>query len=289
MTKFKSIDIMKRIWTTVFLCSVIWIGQAQVTTPKASVPEVSRTTVGLTEVGIEYSRPSKRDRTVFGEVVPYGELWRTGANANSTIEFTDNVVIDGQTLKAGKYAIFTVPNEENWEVFFYDETSNWGNQVKWDDTKVVAKTVAKVIKTNYTQETFSIALDHITSDSATLTFAWDNVIATSKIEVPTDKKAMASIKETMAGTPKAQDLLDAANYYYNTDRDINQAKNWIDQGIKMIEKPAFYQLHSQALIHAKAGDIKSAISIAKQSLDASKAANDNAYIRMNEALLKKLQ
>ena len=280
---------MKKILSTILLCTAIWIGNAQVTTPAASVPETSTTTVGLTEVSIDYSRPSKRGRVIFGNVVPYGELWRTGANANTTIQFSDEVVVDGQKLKAGKYAIFTIPEKDHWQVFFYEETGNWGNQVKWDESKIAAKTTVKVQTLATTQESFSIALDNMTSNSAMLTFAWDNVMTEVKFEVPTDMKAMASIEKTMKASPKAQDYLSAANYYYATDRDIKQAKEWMDTGIKMLDKPAFYQLHAQALIHAKAGDKKSALKIAEKSLEASKNAADGAYIRMNEELIKQLK
>lgn len=280
---------MKKTLSTIFLCTAIWVGNAQVTTPPASVSETSKTTVGLTEVNIDYSRPSKRGRTVFGNVVPFGELWRTGANSNTTIQFSDDVVIDGQEVKAGEYAIFTKPEEDHWEIYFYDETGNWGNQVNWEEEKVAAKAIAKVQPLKTTQETFSIALDNVTSDSAMLTFAWDDVMTAVKFEVPSDKKAMGSIVKTMKASPKAQDYLSAANYYYTTDRDIKQAKEWIDTGIKMLDAPAFYQLHAQALIHAKAGDKKSAMQIAERSLEASKKANDGAYVRMNEELMARLK
>lgn len=281
---------MKKILSTILLCTAIWIGNAQVTTPAASVHETSKTTVGLTEVSLDYSRPSKRGRVIFGNVVPYGELWRTGANANTTIQFSDDVKIDGQKVKAGKYAIFTIPAEDHWEVFFYNETGNWGNQVEWNNKKIAAKATVKAHALKTTQETFSISIDNITSDSAMLTFAWDDVMTAVKFEVPTDSKAMASIEETMgAASPKAQDYLSAANYYYKTDRNIKQAKDWIDTGIEMLDNPAFYQLHAQALIHAKAGDKKSAMKIAKKSLEASKKANDGAYVRMNEELIKQLK
>lgn len=280
---------MKKTLSTILLCTAIWVGNAQVTTPSASVPETSKTTVGLTEVSIDYSRPSKRGRVIFGNVVPYGELWRTGANSNTTIQFSDDVVIDGQEVKAGEYAIFTKPEENHWEVYFYDETGNWGNQVNWEEDKVAAKAIVKVQPLKTTQETFSIALDNITSTSAMLTFAWDDVMTAVKFEVPSDKKAMATIEKTMKASPKAQDYLSAANYYYTTDRDIKQAKEWMDTGINMLDTPAFYQLYAQALIHAKAGDKKSAMKIAERSLEASKKANDGAYVRMNEELMARLK
>lgn len=280
---------MKKTLTTILLCTAIWIGNAQVTTPSASVAETSTTTVGLTQVSLNYSRPSKRDRVIFGNVVPYGELWRTGANSNTTIRFSDNVMINGQEVEAGEYAIFTKPEKDHWEIYFYDETGNWGNQVNWEDNKVVAKAIVKVQPLKTPQETFSIALDNITSTSAMLTFAWDDIMTAVKLEVPTDKKAMASIEKTMKASPKAQDYLSAANYFYTTDRVIEQAKEWIDTGIAMLENPAFYQLYAQAIIHEKAGAIKSAKEIAQKSLEASKKANDGAYIRMNEELLKRLK
>lgn len=279
---------MKKILTSMALCAAIWIGNAQVTIPQASVLETSNTKVGLTEVGLEYSRPSKRDRVIFGNIVPYGEVWRTGANSNTVIEFSDEVVIDGQSLEAGKYAIFTKPKADQWEIYFYRETDNWGNQVAWDEAKVAAKTTAKVHSIQPVQETFSITLNQLTNTSAKLTFAWDNVLVATEIQVPTDKKAMASIKKTMNASPKVQDYLNAANYYNMTDRDIKQAKEWIDAGISMLDAPAFYQLYAQAIIHEKAGDIKSAKEIAQRSLEASVAAKDGAYIRMNKELLKRL-
>ncbi len=100
---------------------------------------------------------------------------------------------------------------------------------------------------------------------------------------------MATIEKTMKASPKAQDYLSAANYYYTTDRDIKQAKEWMDTGINMLDTPAFYQLYAQALIHAKAGDKKSAMKIAERSLEASKKANDGAYVRMNEELMARLK
>src|SRR5690625_7709718 len=119
---------MKKILSTILLCTAIWIGNAQVTTPAASVHETSKTTVGLTEVSLDYSRPSKRDRVIFGNVVPYGELWRTGANANTTIQFSGGVKIDGKKVKACKYAIFTIPAEDNWKGLVYNASGRWANQ-----------------------------------------------------------------------------------------------------------------------------------------------------------------
>jgi len=226
------------------------------------------------------------ERKIFGGLVPYGKIWRTGANKNTTISFSDDVVIGGQTLKAGKYAIFTKPEKDSWEIYFYSDTENWGTPEKWDDRKVVAKTTAKVTVLPFEIETFSISIGDLESDNAKLSFLWENVYVETKIEVPTDKKVMSKIEETMKNNPKMEDYYSAAVYYLNTDKDIKQAKEWMDAAMKMNKDPKFYQLRQQSLIYAKAGDLKGAISLAQQSLDAAKKAGNADYIKMNEESIK---
>ena len=277
---------MKKTLTTLLIASIGWISNAQITTPAASVPAELEVTVGLTKMEVEYSRPNKNDREIFGGLVPYGEIWRTGANMNTTISFSDDVVVDGQTLKAGKYAIYTKPQKDNWEIYFYTDYENRGLPEKWDDAKVAAKTTAKVIPLPFSIETFEISIGDIQNDNAKLGFLWDKVYVETKIEVPTDKKVMASIDAAMKGKPTAQDYMAAANYYFTTEKDIQQAKKWFDEGMKMTKEPKFWQLRQQSLIYAKAGDVKGAISLAQKSLDAAKAAGNADYIKMNEDSIK---
>src|SRR5690606_18863074 len=164
--------------------------QAQIVTPQASPSADLEFKVGLTDIEIEYSRPGKRDRVIFGDLVPYGKIWRTGANKNTTISFSDDVIVDGQSIKAGKYAIFTKPEKESWEIYIYSDNENWGVPEKWDDKKVVAKTTAKVFTLPFEIETFEISLGDIQNDNAKLGFLWSNVYVEFKIEDPTDKKVM---------------------------------------------------------------------------------------------------
>ncbi|HEY0091022.1 MAG TPA: DUF2911 domain-containing protein, partial [Flavobacterium sp.] len=134
---------MKRILTTFAILAICFNVEAQVKTPQAS-PKASLTQmVGLTDVQITYSRPSMKGRTIFGDLVPFGKVWRTGANENSTVSFGDDVVIDGKTLKKGKYAIFTTPKADTWDVFFYSDTDNWGTPEQWSDAKVALRTTAR--------------------------------------------------------------------------------------------------------------------------------------------------
>lgn len=280
---------MKKTFTLLAISSFIAFADAQVKTPSSSPAAEVETVVGLTKIEIEYARPNKKGRTIFGDLVPYGKLWRTGANKNTTIEFKDDVLVNGQTLKAGKYAIYTKPEKDNWDIYFYTDTDNWGLPQQWDDAKVAAKVNAKVQNIPIVVETFSIHLDDLTNDSANLNFLWDNVYVEVKVEVPTDQKVLGSIEQTMKASPTAQDYMSAATYFYSTGKDIQQAKTWMDQGMKMTEQPAFYQLHQQALIHAKAGDKKSAERLAKESITASKAAGNEDYVKLNENLLKTLK
>lgn len=277
---------MKKLFTSFAICALMITASAQVQTPQASPASEFEQQVGLTKIEVEYARPNVNGRKIFGDLVPYDKMWRTGANMNSTISFSDDVVISGQKVKAGKYAIFTKPGQKSWEFYFYSDTENWGLPEKWDDSKVVAKTTAEVYPMPMNMETFTLMIDEVHADYAMLGLLWEKVYVGVKIEVPTDQKTMASIDAAMKGKPTAQDYMSAANYYFTSGKDIQQAKKWFDEGMKLNEKPMFYQLRQQSLIYAKAGDKKGAIELAKKSLDAAQKAGNADYVKMNEASLK---
>jgi hypothetical protein len=259
--------------------------QGQIQTPAPSPAAHMEQMVGLTEVTIDYSRPSMKGRTVFGNLVPFGKIWRTGANANTTISFSTDVTVDGQKLGKGTYALYTKPGKDAWEVYFYSDSDNGGLPQKWDDSKVVAKVSAKVYPMSMNVETFTISLDDLTNESAVLGILWEKTYVGVKFEVPTDATVMNNINRVMGG-PTAQDYYAAAVYYMDSGKDIAQAKKWIDKSAAMTEKPAFWQLRQQSLIYAKAGDKKGAIETAKKSLEAAKVAGNADYVKMNEDSLK---
>ena len=145
---------MKKLLLAIFCLGAIGVGNAQITTPQASPSAKVEQKVGLTDVTLEYSRPGVKGRT------PFGKLWRTGANANTKITFSDDVKIAGQELKAGSYAIYTKPTATTWEVYFYNDTKNWGTPQKWDDTKVAATTTVKATKLASNVESFTISIDN---------------------------------------------------------------------------------------------------------------------------------
>ncbi|MEM6515429.1 MAG: DUF2911 domain-containing protein [Bacteroidota bacterium] len=259
--------------------------EAQIETPKPSPLAKVEQKVGLTDVVIEYSRPNMRGRDIFGSLEPYGKVWRLGANANTKITFSDNVSIGGKDLKAGTYAIFARPNESNWDVIFYTDSNNWGVPRSWDESKVAAQVTADIVKLPMDIETFTITFDDLSSNSANIGFMWEDVYVPVKFEVPTDQKVAAAIDRAMGG-PTAADYYASAVYYLAEDKDINQAKEWMEKAMAKIEKPGFWQLRQQSLIYAKAGDKKKAIETAKMSLAGAKEANNAGYIKMNEDSLK---
>ena len=277
---------MKKVLLILMAFTMAYSVNAQITTPQPSPFSKIEQKVGLTDVTLEFSRPAMRGRTIFGNLVPYGKMWRTGANANTKITFSTDVTVGGSTLKAGTYAVFTTPNETSWDVIFYSDASNWGTPREWDDAKVAAKVSAEVIKMPINIESFTMSFDDLTNNSAALGILWEDVYVGVTFEVPTDKAVSASIEKTMAG-PGAGDYFSAAVYFLQEGKDINKAKTWIDKAIDMTkDQPRFWYLRQQSLIHAKAGKTASAIAAAKKSLELAKKDGNAGYVKMNKASLK---
>ncbi|HLT49702.1 MAG TPA: DUF2911 domain-containing protein [Aequorivita sp.] len=276
---------MKKI-ILLFSALILTVGiQAQITTPQPSPFQKIEQKVGLTDVTLEYSRPSMKGRTIFGGLVPYDAMWRTGANANTKITFSENVEIGGKSVKAGSYAIFTKPGASNWEVYFYSDTNNWGSPEKWDDSKVAAQVSVQAYPMPMNIETFTMSFDELKNDSAMLGILWEKTYVGVPIKFGTDKAVSDNIQKVMNG-PSANDYYAAAVYYLETGKDINQAKTWIDKSINMNKEPAFWQLRQKSLIYAKAGDKKGAIEAAKKSMELAKTAGNNDYVALNQKSLK---
>ena len=257
------------------------IVELKITTPQPSPLGMVSQRVGLTDVAIEYSRPGVKGRTIFGDLVAFGKTWRTGANSNTKVTFSSDVIIDGQTLKAGSYGLYSVPNKDSWEVMFYTESDNSGVPRDWDDSKVAAKTTVNVQAFPINVETFTISINDVTSTTAVLGILWEKTYVAVTFEVPTDEMVSATIDAVMAATPKAGDYYNAAIYYNQQDIDIKRANEWMEKAMSLTEKPAFWQLRQQSLIYAKMGDSKKAIAVAEKSLELSKEAGNEAYIKMN--------
>ncbi len=277
---------MKKLVLFAFALTLMFSVNAQVETPQPSPFTKIEQKVGLTDVTLEYSRPSMKGRKIFGDLVPYGKMWRAGANKNTMVTFSDDVTIDGNSLKAGSYAIFLSPNKESWDVVFYSDTNNWGTPREWDDSKVAAKVSAKTYTMEFPVETWTIGFDDLKNSSVNIGFIWENTYAAVTVDVPTDAAVSASIKKTMAG-PSANDYYAAAVYNLSEGKDLKDAMMWIDKAVEMTQdQPRFWFLRQQSLIHAANGDKKGAITAAKKSLDGATAAGNDDYIKMNKESLK---
>lgn len=276
---------MKKVLSIFFLLNLGFTLNAQIQGPKASPLAKVEQKVGLTDVKIEYSRPSKNARVVFGDVVPFNELWRTGANENTKITFSDAVVFGSDTLKAGTYAVFTKPAVEFWEVIFYTDATNWGAPDEWDETKVAYRVNAKVTNLTDVVETFTISLDNFTTKQADLNFSWDKTRATVKFEVPTNTKMETSINKTMSG-PSANDYYAAAEFYYKEKKDLKKALEWATKAVELKGEEAFWVLRMKSLIQADLGDFKGAIETAKRALASAEKAENKTSIEMNKASIE---
>ncbi|MDG2432304.1 DUF2911 domain-containing protein [Flavobacterium sp.] len=272
---------MKKILIALAVIITQFTLQAQVKTPQASPKAVINQVVGLTDVEVVYSRPSARGRAVFGNLVPFGQLWRTGANENTTISFSDDVMIDGKTLKKGKYALYTIPSIQSWEVIFYTTTDNWGNPAEFKEANIALKTTVKEEALPKAVDTFTIGFGALTNNSANLEISWENSFAAIKFEVPTQKNTIASIEKVLAG-PTAGDYFSSAQYFLQANGDINKARTYIDKALDMSTVKPFYYLRLKSLIQAKQGDKKGALETAKLSLAASEAAGNQDYVKMNK-------
>jgi len=278
---------MKKFTLFLFVALASFTLEAQINTPAPSPSSTLMQTVGLTDVTVEYSRPSMRGRAIFGDLVPFDQLWRTGANARTKVTFSNDVVVDGQTLKAGSYALYSKPGASSWEIMFYTEANGGGTPREWDDSKVAAKTTVPVIKmpAEIAIETFTITIDDLTAGSANLGIMWADTYVGINFQVPTDASVEKDIARVLGG-PSAGDYFNAAVYYSSEGKDIKKANEWMDKAMSMVEKPAFWQLRQQSLIKAKTGDKKAAIEIAKKSLTAAKEAGNMDYVKMNTDSLK---
>ena len=272
---------MRPIYIIFFLLSSFY-GFSQLKTPSASTAAEIEQVVGLTEIEIDYNRPSKKGRDIFGNLVPYGKIWRTGANSGTEISFSTDVTIIGQNIKEGTYSIFSIPNKDSWEIILYADTDLWSVPRNWDETKIIFQSNFKTNMNNgKSVETFTISFDNITNNYFDLVFSWDDTYVIVPINVPTRSLVDNQIKSIMSDNPKSSDYYSAAVYYLQENNKLDVALDWMNKAIDMIENPRFFQLRQFSLILAANGKYREAIKVAKKSLELSIQANNQDYVKMN--------
>ena len=242
--------------------------------------------VGMTEVTIDYSRPGMKGRTIFGDLVPFDKLWRTGANASTKIEFSTDVTLGGVEVPKGKYALYMTPGKENWGVMLYKDLSHWGTPGEVKDEDIAGSFEVKSMSTKDATESMNIYVDHLRDGKAHIVLAWANTKVAMELAVPTHDAVMANIEKTMAG-PTSGQYYQSARYYLENDQDLKQAQQWIDKSIALNEN-AFWAMTIKAKIHKAMGDKVGAKATAVKAMKIAKEAGNMGYVAQNEELLKSL-
>lgn len=239
---------------------------------------------GLGEVNLEYSRPSANGRTVFGDLVPYDKLWRTGANASTKIQFTEKVAIQGRTLEPGTYAIYTTPGKTEWTIHIYSDLTLGGNVAKYDPTKEIVQFKVPAEKLPYPVETFTIDFDNVQNNRMFMNIKWATThVRLSIEEVDMDKKVMNGIGEVMS--VDSRPYFQAANYYYTNNKDQKTALEWVNKALES-NPTAFWMLALKAKIQLKLNDKAGARETAQKVIDGAKAFSNSDYVAIGEKLLK---
>jgi hypothetical protein len=267
----------------------------QIEFPAPSPAASFKQRVGITDVSVEYSRPSMRGRKIFGGLVPYGEVWRTGANNATKITFSTDVKLGGADVAAGTYALFTIPGESEWTVILNNVTGQWGSYAYNPDNDV-ARITAKPATVAAPVETFSIGVSNLSAEgSATLYLLWENTRVPVKIETDLAGMLVPKIESVLASDAERKPYFQAAMFYYENNLDLNKALEWMNTAIAA-NPGQMWMVYRKGLILAKMGDKAGAIAAANESLDLIKNSPPNIpaelkaeYTRLNNALIESLK
>lgn len=255
---------------------------AQIELPAPSPTATLTQKVGLTEVSINYSRPSAKGRTIFGDLVPYDKLWRTGANMATKLSFADDVKIGGKDLEAGTYALFTIPGKDEWTIIF-NKNYNQGGTGNYKEAEDALRITVKPITIDGKIETFWINLENVKPSSAVIELGWESTIVHIPLEVSIDERIMASIDQAMNIGPGTYQA--AAAYYHQSGKDLNQALEWMSKAIEMHEasgRNVFWLYRQKSLIQADMKKYSDAVKTAETSLAKATEAGNDDYIKMNK-------
>jgi hypothetical protein len=250
--------------------------------PEASPTQTIIQDFGLGKITITYSRPAVKGRVIFGGINPYGQVWRTGANAATTIAFTENVLIEGHSVPAGTYALFSIPEKNEWTIILNKTAKQWGAYSYKEDADLLRFKV-KPIYLAEKRESFTIQFADETTHSSNLYLVWDHTAVAIKLNTDDDAKITANIDALMKGDRKPY-YFNAIQYYYENNKDMKKALSWALEAQKVEPNGPWYKLW-EARIRLKMGDKVAAIKAAQQGIDLAKATNDNEYVRLNQAVI----
>lgn len=271
----------KQLLSTAMIIVAVAVGwqpaKAQVKLPPASSSQTVTQGLGISTVTLKYSRPNMNGREIFGGLVPYGEVWRTGANSLPLLTFDGTVTIAGTQVEAGTYGLLTIPGKDKWTVIFSKNTEQWG-AYSYNQEEDLFRFDVKPERLAKPMETFTISFSDVQPQRAQLDIAWERTKISFDLVVDQDAEIMASIDEAMKGDKKP--YFQAAQYYYKNDKDIQKALEWVNEADKT-PNPAPYIKYWKALIQLKAGDKQGAIATATQGVEIAKQQNNAEYVTLN--------
>lgn len=260
----------------------------QIQMPQASPSAKIAQKVGLTDVTVDYSRPSTKGRKIFGELVPYGEVWRTGANGATIISFSTDVEIDGKKVPQGQYALYSIPGKSEWTIILSKDTKLWG-AIGYNPDNDLMRFKAVPEKLSRVYETFEISFNNMTDNGADLSIKWEQTRVDFPITTQVDAIVMAQIKELVIDKEATDPTLlySAANYYFTNQKDIPQAYTWITKSVE--SDPKYWTMHLKAKIELALGKKTEALESAKKSKEMAIEAKNPDYVSLNDRLIKSIK
>jgi hypothetical protein len=277
---------MKKILILFSSLAILSFCHAQtLTTPQPSPTQTMKQNFGIGYIELSYSRPGVKGRKVMGDLVPFGKVWRTGANAATTITFSDDVVIGGKEVKAGKYGLLTIPDAAKWTIIISkDATVNQPSNYKQENDLV--RVEADVVTLAYNIENFTINFANITGSSCQVQLMWEKTFVQFPVTTGTDAKVMKQIDDAMNKDNKP--YYNAASYYFDNGKDLNQALVWVNKALET-NKEAFFMYMLKARIHNKLGEKENAKAAASMCKDLAEKAKNEDYVKMATEMLSTLK
>lgn len=276
---------MKKLFVTAIAVFTLFIAQAQLTTPQPSPTQTIKQNFGLSSVELSYSRPGIKGRKIFGDLVPFGKVWRTGANSATTLTFGEDVIIGGTKITAGKYGLLTIPDKDKWTLIITKQVDVTSPAAYKQDQDVVRIDV-KPMDMNEKMETFTMQFANVKSGSCELYIMWDKTAVLLPITTDTESKVMNQIDQMM--NKDNRPYYTAALYYLENGKDLNQALAWFDKAVEQ-QPDAYWVQHQRANCLAKLGRKDEAKAAAEKSKALAITAKNDDYVRLNDKLLEQLK
>ena len=282
---FQTLNNMKKLLTIAAFAIGSGAFAQSLTTPQPSTTQTIKQNFGLSSIELSYSRPNIKGRNVMGNLVPFGKVWRTGANSATTLTFADDVTIGNKLITAGKYGLLTIPGKDNWVLIITKQLDVTSPSAYKEESDVVRVSIAPTtIKDKV--ETFTMQFGNVKSNTCSLDLMWENTLVSLPISTDVDTKVMKQIENIM--TKDNLPYYNAGMYYMDNGKDLNQALTWFNKAADQNPK-AYWVQHQKANCLAKLGKKTEAIAAATKSLELATEAKNPDYVKLNEDLLKTLK